>query len=388
LEPGIERDLMSVVLRKYGVEAKIIFPLIDYGATDFLTGATDAGADCEIIKDEGTSTTATNDFVEEGRGYYSLTLTATEMQAARIVVTIVDTATKAFEDQSIIIETYGHASAQHAFDLDTATVALTAGSITSSTFASASITADAVSASGLATAAALGVVDQNVDDIEANQINTTARGALEDMLDGTGGVTLSLGKVVVSSSGNDHAVQIQGSGTGEGVVVQGGASGDGMQVIGGATAGRGLFVTTAGTGDAAQFVASGGEGHGVYIAGGDVSGDALKIFGDNGSADAVNVASQGEVFSFISDTLLAVWLATLETAVTGTAQTGTLSTTQMSTNLTEATADHYVNRWVYWRTGALAGQHARITAYTPTGGVLTFTTITEAPANGDTFVIL
>ena len=109
-------------LRKYGVGTTIVFPLITAGGTDYLTGATDAGTDCQVIKDEGTSTTATNDFVEEGRGYYSLALTATEMQAARIVVTIIDAATKAYEDQSLIIDTYGNASAQHAFDLDTASV--------------------------------------------------------------------------------------------------------------------------------------------------------------------------------------------------------------------------------------------------------------------------
>ena len=106
-------------LRKYGVQTTILFPLIDAGAVDFeATPVTDSGTDCEIIKDEGASTTCTNDFAHEGRGIYSLVLTATEMQAARIVVTIVDDATKAFEDQAIIIDTYGHASAQHAVDLD------------------------------------------------------------------------------------------------------------------------------------------------------------------------------------------------------------------------------------------------------------------------------
>ncbi len=109
-------------LRKYDATTTILFPLIDRGTNDFeATPVTDGGADCEIIKDEGASTTATNDFVHEGRGIYSLVLTAGETQAARIVVTIVDaTGPKAFEDQAVNVETYGHASAQHAFDLDTA----------------------------------------------------------------------------------------------------------------------------------------------------------------------------------------------------------------------------------------------------------------------------
>jgi len=50
-------------------------------------------------------------------------LTAAEMQAARVVLKIVDAATKVFLDQTVIIETYGNASAQHAFDFDTASAA-------------------------------------------------------------------------------------------------------------------------------------------------------------------------------------------------------------------------------------------------------------------------
>jgi hypothetical protein len=77
-------------LRKYGVQTTILFPLIDAGAVDFeATPVTDSGTDCEIIKDEGTSTTCTNDFAHEGRGIYSLVLTATEMQAARTGMVVI-----------------------------------------------------------------------------------------------------------------------------------------------------------------------------------------------------------------------------------------------------------------------------------------------------------
>ena len=109
----------SVHLRKYGVEAKIDFELYEIDGVDFRVDAADAGADCTVMKDEGAEATCTNDFVDEGMGY-SLTLDATEMQAARIVVYIVDSATKVWLDKCIIIETYGHASAMHEFDLDTA----------------------------------------------------------------------------------------------------------------------------------------------------------------------------------------------------------------------------------------------------------------------------
>ena len=110
------------VLRKYGVQTTILFPLIDAGAQDFeATPVTHAAGDTQISKDEGAFANTSNAFAHEGKGIYSIVLTATEMQAARIVVVIVDSATKAWEDQAVIISTYGNASGQHAFDLDTAT---------------------------------------------------------------------------------------------------------------------------------------------------------------------------------------------------------------------------------------------------------------------------
>lgn len=73
--------------------------------------------------------------------------------------------------------------------------------------------------------------------------------------------------------------------------------------------------------------------------------------------------------------------------VTGTAVTGTLSTTQMTTNLTETTNDHYNGRLITWTSGVLDGQQTDITDYDGASKMLTFTAITEAPSNGDTFVI-
>jgi len=113
------------VLRKYGEATVVSFPLVDAGSNDFeSTPVTFAAGDTQIAKDEGAFANTTNNPAHEGNGIYSLSLTATEMQAARIVVTIIDSATKAWEDQSVIISTYGNASAQHAFDLDSATVNL------------------------------------------------------------------------------------------------------------------------------------------------------------------------------------------------------------------------------------------------------------------------
>lgn len=107
-------------MKKYNADATILFPLVDFGDTDFETTPVPlATGDTEIIKDEGAAANTANNPVHEGNGIYSLALTATEMQAARIVITVIDqTSPKLWEDQAIIIDTYGNASAEHAFDLD------------------------------------------------------------------------------------------------------------------------------------------------------------------------------------------------------------------------------------------------------------------------------
>jgi hypothetical protein len=106
-------------LRKYGAEATIYFPLVDAGAVDFeATPVSFAAGDTQISKDGGAFANTSNNPAHEGNGIYSLVLTSTEMQAAVVVVTVVDSATKSWEDQAIIIDTYGNASAQHAIDLD------------------------------------------------------------------------------------------------------------------------------------------------------------------------------------------------------------------------------------------------------------------------------
>lgn len=79
--------------------------------------------------------------------------------------------------------------------------------------------------------------------------------------------------------------------------------------------------------------------------------------------------------------------AAMDSVVPGTAITGTLTTTQMTTDLTETTDNHYFGRLITFKTGNLAGQQTDCTAYNGTTKVLSYTELTEAPANTDTFVI-
>jgi hypothetical protein len=76
------------------------------------------------------------------------------------------------------------------------------------------------------------------------------------------------------------------------------------------------------------------------------------------------------------------------TIVNGAAITGTLSTTQMTTNLTEVTDDHYNGRVIIWTSGVLINQATAITDYVGATKLFTYTATTEAPSNGDTFIIV
>jgi hypothetical protein len=115
---------MGAILRKYGTGAgaDLYIPIVKAGSIDFAASGdwTPAGGDVKVSKDGGaqanigTLPTYTN-------GAWKFVFTNAELACAFLTVMVVDAATKAVEDQAILIETYGHVSAQHAFDLDKAT---------------------------------------------------------------------------------------------------------------------------------------------------------------------------------------------------------------------------------------------------------------------------
>ena len=119
------------LLRKYGVQTDFYFPLIDAGTNNFAAAAdyTHAAGDTKISKDGGAAANVTNvpTVIDMGNAaMWKWTATATEMQAAKIMVVVSDAATKAVEDQMLLVTTHGNDSAEHAFDMDTANVTLAA----------------------------------------------------------------------------------------------------------------------------------------------------------------------------------------------------------------------------------------------------------------------
>lgn len=119
-------------LSKYGVARHIYIPVVKRAVVDFAVSGdwTPAAGDVKISKDGGAAANVTNLPVAITMGntaIWDFSLTATEMQAAQVVVTVADSATKAVEDQSFIVQTYGNASAMYQIDLaDVVRMGLTA----------------------------------------------------------------------------------------------------------------------------------------------------------------------------------------------------------------------------------------------------------------------
>lgn len=126
-------------LRTYGAAATIDgIPLITRNAMDYKANPTLATGDVVISKDGGAFANITTlPTVTPAAGTSVLiSLSATEMQAKHIIVRFIDqTATKEWEDQELIIETFGNASAQFTGDLNNLDAAI------SSRLASAGYTA-------------------------------------------------------------------------------------------------------------------------------------------------------------------------------------------------------------------------------------------------------
>jgi hypothetical protein len=116
-------------LRKYNTltvagSTAIRVPMIKRGLVDFASSGdwTPVAGDVKVSYD-GTVASVTNlpTPVAMGSGaYWDFVLTAAELTCKSAIVTVADSGTKAVEDQSFIVETFGHASAMYAADLSAA----------------------------------------------------------------------------------------------------------------------------------------------------------------------------------------------------------------------------------------------------------------------------
>lgn len=112
-----------IILRKYNAATHIYVPIIKRAAVDFAVSAdwTPAAGDVKISKDGGAAANVTNLPTAIAMGntaVWDFSITAAELSAAQVAITVADAAAKAVEDQTILIDTYGNASARHAVDLN------------------------------------------------------------------------------------------------------------------------------------------------------------------------------------------------------------------------------------------------------------------------------
>jgi len=109
---------MGAILRKYATATAagthVRVPIIKAGGNDFAVGGdwTPVTGDVKISKDGGAQGNI-GTLPAYTNGAWAFQLTGTELTAQQIEIMVVDTATKAVEDQCIIVETFGHVDAMH-----------------------------------------------------------------------------------------------------------------------------------------------------------------------------------------------------------------------------------------------------------------------------------
>ena len=114
-----------------------------------------------------------------------------------------------------------------------------------------------------------------------------------------------------------------------------------------------------------------------------IASDLVQVYSDTTivtSDTAVIETAIASVASVVTDMNLGI--------IYGSATAGTLTTTQMTTNLSAYANDQLIGRVVIWINGSAAGEAADITDNAATGAVLTYTSITVAPAAGNKFKIV
>lgn len=103
---------MRNISAAYGAEVTIPFTLFHPVTGQLVTAESHSPGDIVIYRDGNAGVTATNAWTVNG-DLYRLTLTASEMQAARVTVVVADQDGPNWLAEPIYIETYGHVNAAH-----------------------------------------------------------------------------------------------------------------------------------------------------------------------------------------------------------------------------------------------------------------------------------
>lgn len=102
----------EMFLRPYGLAATLVFALRDTNGNP-VAGLTFAAGDALVSKDGAAFANAGSLPTGIGQGFYTLSLTAAELQAARVAILVKDADGSAWKAKTIVVETTDHPSAAH-----------------------------------------------------------------------------------------------------------------------------------------------------------------------------------------------------------------------------------------------------------------------------------
>ena len=166
-----------------------------------------------------------------------------------------------------------------------------------------------------------GTVDANVTQISGD---STAADNLEAILDGTGGVTLTLKRIYVTNPAGT-AVEVESTGgNGVGLAVTGHGSSPGAYLIGGAT-GNGL-----------KCLGNGGAADADFDLAGTVNANITQISGDSGAADNLEADYDGTGYNRSASTIGTV------TSITNSVTVGAMNSNVLTASAIASAAANYV----------------------------------------------
>jgi hypothetical protein len=343
-----------IFYRKYNTATHLYVPILKRGVADYALSAdwTPAAGDVKVSKDGGAAAnigTLPTAITMGNTAMWDFTVTAAELQAAKTIITVADAATKAVEDQFLIIETFGHASAELKVDLsDAVRMGLTALP-----------NANAEAAGGLFTRGT-----------GAGQINQNANGQID-----VRAVAIVNGIIAAASFAANALDAVWSTAT---RVLTAGTN---------IALAKGTGVTGFNDLDAA----------GVRSAVGLASADLDTQLGAiQAKTDELTFTEAGKVDANVlaidSDADVPTKQKRALTVIVAGAVTGAATTTTLSdASLTHTTSDQLKGRIVIFEGNVTAGlkeQATDITAFDPATDKLAFTATTTAPAVGDRYVIV
>jgi len=330
--PAFAGSIISRVYAFYGAQTTFYFTFEDISDAEApFTGAAPVAADIWVSKNGGAPANATNAMTAIGNGIYSWVATATEMQAATVVVSVYDaTASAIFKPAALLIETQVNVSQ---LNVDAST--MTNSNAATFTGGGTGNGAEFLSGSSGATGAGIRVEGRGTN---SYGFSATGKGASAGIhaiggaqgagmyllgqgagegLYALGGNGASGARFTAGSTSATSGFYVQGDGTGpgfradggttsgQGAYFVGGGTGAGVQMDGGSTSGTGLYARAVagaasagalftGSGSSAGFETTGGDtGPGAYFAGGNSGGSGLYVRARAGNADGFLATGSG-----------------------------------------------------------------------------------------------